>query len=185
MIDTSQVCAIVPAFNEARTIRETIAGIKSRGVSNILVVDDGSRDGTPKLAEEAGAFVIKLPENRGKGAAMRAGLEKAGSEVVAFLDADLGESAADVIVLLQPVLSGAADVTIARLARPTKRGGFGAAKGLARFGHPVFLFCHPHSAVQKLLRLQNQSRISQHRQESWDQDLGIFQWNKPICLSQL
>src|SRR5206468_3829208 len=67
------VSAVIPAFNEARTIADVVLGLQDI-VSNIVVVDDGSRDGTEDRARAAGAEVLLHRENRGKGAAIRTGL---------------------------------------------------------------------------------------------------------------
>ncbi len=86
---------VVPAFHEADRIAGTIATIREQldhldpqGVE-IVVVDDGSGDATADVAEQAGATVIQLPTNRGKGGAVRAGVSEAKGRTVAFLDADL------------------------------------------------------------------------------------------------
>ncbi|MGE5507043.1 MAG: glycosyltransferase family 2 protein [Chitinophagales bacterium] len=105
---------VIPAFNEARRIRRVIeVARRCPGVAEVLVVDDGSQDQTARVAELAGARVVRFPENRGKGAAMLAGAEAAGSEVLLFLDADLlGLTAAHLQALAGPVLAGDADMTM-------------------------------------------------------------------------
>lgn len=87
---------VVPAYNEAGTIANTVAQLKSTleplvGATEleILVVDDGSVDDTVARASQAGARVIEQPENRGKGAAVRAGILAADARSVVFTDADL------------------------------------------------------------------------------------------------
>jgi glycosyltransferase involved in cell wall biosynthesis len=69
------LAALIPAFNEAGTIAEVIAGLPGL-VRHVLVVDDGSTDATAAQAREAGADVLSLATNRGKGAAVRAGLAR-------------------------------------------------------------------------------------------------------------
>jgi glycosyltransferase involved in cell wall biosynthesis len=86
-----KACALVPAFNEARTIAEVVRGTLAH-VAQVLVVDDGSTDGTGEVAAAAGAEVMHLDRNRGKGAAIRAGLSRVlHSDVthVLFMDGDL------------------------------------------------------------------------------------------------
>jgi hypothetical protein len=83
------------------------------GVVQVIVVDDGSRDATSLEADEAGAEVIRLKRNRGKGAALRKGLKIAIGDLVLFLDADLGESAALAEALIGPVSRREAGMTIA------------------------------------------------------------------------
>lgn len=68
--------AVIPCYNEAKSIGELVAGVR-RHLPNVIVVDDGSSDETAKLANKAGAAVIRLPRNTGKGAALRAGWELA------------------------------------------------------------------------------------------------------------
>ena len=105
------------------------------GIDQVIVVDDGSSDGTAQAAEKYGADVLRLPKNLGKGGAMNAGAKSASGDVFLFLDADLGDSACEASKLIGPVLANAADMTIARFPEiPGKGGGFGFAVGLARTG---------------------------------------------------
>jgi glycosyltransferase involved in cell wall biosynthesis len=105
---------VIPAYNEARRIRRVIdAARRAPGVVEIVVVDDGSTDHTALVAQASGARVVKLPENRGKGAALRAGAEDAQAPVLVFLDADLlGLTPAHVLALAEPVAAGRADMTM-------------------------------------------------------------------------
>jgi len=108
----------------------------------VLVVDDGSTDATSQRAREAGAVVVRHSRNQGKAAAM-----ETGAAVVAmrdepatpprgllFIDADLEDSAAKTAALIEPVVAGQADFTVAVLPRPAGAGGWGLALGLARRG---------------------------------------------------
>ena len=70
-----RVAAIIPAFNEAATIARVVAGV-APAVRRVIVVDDGSADATAERARAAGAEVIVHPSNKGKGHAVRAGLER-------------------------------------------------------------------------------------------------------------
>src|SRR5215210_1295833 len=70
----SSCLAVIPAYNEAATIRNVIRGIRENAPAfDVLVVDDGSTDRTPELAESEGARVIRLPFNVGIGGAMQTG----------------------------------------------------------------------------------------------------------------
>jgi putative flippase GtrA len=83
---------VLPAFEEAERIANSVAAVR-RALDDldleIIVVDDGSTDGTAQRAETAGARVVRLEPNRGKGAAVRAGMLAATGRTVAFTDADL------------------------------------------------------------------------------------------------
>lgn len=81
---------VIPAHNEERTIADVVRAARgAAGVGQVIVVDDGSKDGTAQLAAFAGAFVLRAPVNHGKGQAMRAGFEWTRSHGVCFLDSDL------------------------------------------------------------------------------------------------
>lgn len=90
------VSVVIPAFNEQGAIETTVADVRAALVkaealfpeSEILVVDDGSTDATAKLAEAAGARVIRQPRNRGYGAALKVGFAAARYEKVVITDAD-------------------------------------------------------------------------------------------------
>lgn len=132
-----RVAALIPAHDEAERIAATVAAARSiDGVDRVVVIDDGSRDATGTLAMSAGAELITLPGNVGKGGALQAGLDAVADDIdiVLLLDADLGDSARTADRLLDPVLRGEADMTIAILPRPAGSGGFGLVKGLARRG---------------------------------------------------
>ena len=78
-----------------------------------MVVDDGSADDTSTKARAAGAEVIKLPENRGKGGAIAAGLARCATPYVILMDADLvGLQKGHIEALLAPVSSGQADMSV-------------------------------------------------------------------------
>lgn len=84
------VSVIIPAHNEAPTIAEMTKACLANtpGVLELIVVDDGSTDGTADLARAAGADVIRLERNQGKGAAMQRGIDHARGEILVFIDAD-------------------------------------------------------------------------------------------------
>jgi glycosyltransferase involved in cell wall biosynthesis len=109
---------LMPVFNERETVEEAIADalgaelpVKRR---ELLVVDDGSTDGTRELLE-AGTWpdevrVLFHPANRGKGAAVRTALAEASGDFAAILDADLEYPAKDLALVLEPLVSGDATV---------------------------------------------------------------------------
>ena len=107
-----RLSVVIPAYEEAariagtvRRLRDALAGID--GGVEIVVVDDGSRDGTGDVARAAGADVVVVqPANRGKGAAVRAGVLAARGRTVAFTDADLAYSPDQLEGLLREVEAG-------------------------------------------------------------------------------
>ncbi|MCY0884859.1 MAG: glycosyltransferase family 2 protein [Firmicutes bacterium] len=110
----ARVAAVVPAYNEAEHIGAVLAVLRAvPELSEVIVVSDGSTDNTAEVARAYGARVVELPENLGKGAAMKAGAEEARADVIVFLDADLvGLTPAHVRDLLAPVLAGETDATV-------------------------------------------------------------------------
>ena len=142
-----RVAVIIPAKNEQARVAATVNGASALpGVDLVLVVDDGSTDATASTAHDAGAIVVRHARNRGKGAAMQSGaqavdeldqkeLDAWTSRALLFLDADLEDTAAKAAPLIEPVLEGNADMTIATL--PPQRspgGGHGLVVRLARVG---------------------------------------------------
>ncbi|GAB4305066.1 MAG: hypothetical protein Kow0097_02930 [Candidatus Bipolaricaulota bacterium] len=109
-----KVSAIIPAFNEAERIAAVLQPLlSSPAVDEVVVVDDGSTDATAEVAEEFAVRVVRLPENRGKAAAMAAGVEAAHGDVLLFLDADLtGLTPSHVADLIQAYRAGDVDVVI-------------------------------------------------------------------------
>jgi glycosyltransferase involved in cell wall biosynthesis len=100
-----------------------------------VVVDDGSEDDTALHAEDAGAKVIRMTANAGKGAALEAGAKRvANADIILLLDGDLGPTASQAALLLAPVLAGEADMTVASFPPPSSKAGFGLVKSIARFG---------------------------------------------------
>jgi glycosyltransferase involved in cell wall biosynthesis len=101
--------AIVPAYQAELTVGEVVRALSGlwpvNGVAHrVIVVDDGSTDATAELAEQAGAHVLRHLENRGKGAALRTGLERArelGAEVAVSVDADGQHPPAEALRLLR------------------------------------------------------------------------------------
>lgn len=110
-----QAAAVIPAFNEAKTIGAILAVLqKTKELNQIIVVSDGSTDDTVRVALSCeGVQVIELLENRGKGGAIAAGVEHAIADVLLFLDADLiGLTVTHVESLLGPVLQGKTPMTV-------------------------------------------------------------------------
>lgn len=131
------VWAVVPAFNEAERIGATVRALYERvGCARVIVVDDGSHDGTAEEAARSLAWVVRMPRNGGKGRALARGAreverEGTGVEAVLLADADLEESAGRLLPLVEAVRRDGKDLAIASFA---SRGGFGAAKAIAARG---------------------------------------------------
>jgi len=105
---------IIPVFNERSTIREIISRVQAVPISKqIIVVDDGSTDGTTELLREISDSSVKVlfhADNRGKGAAIRTALPHAEGKVTVIQDGDLEYDPMDFLKLIQPILRGEADV---------------------------------------------------------------------------
>lgn len=108
-----RLSVVVPAFNEERSIASTVQGLQRELIPlvgadelEIVVVDDGSTDATSQVAASAGARVLTQPENRGKGAAVRAGVLGATGRAIVFTDADLAYPASMVTALLVEIENG-------------------------------------------------------------------------------
>jgi len=130
------VTIVIPAYNEeeriAATLQATLQAIKSLPLEGkIMVVNDGSTDGTSTVARAQGVKVLDLMPNRGKGGAMNAALPSLDTDLIAFVDGDLEGSAAEVYKILEPVMNSQCDLCIAAFPPPTKKGGFGLVKGTA------------------------------------------------------
>ncbi len=115
-VSLQKLSVIVPVFNERKTIDELVRRVReSPYPKELLIVDDGSTDGTrERLQELAKKFpevrYIEHVKNQGKGAAIRTALEKIAGNVVIIQDADLEYDPADYPLLLRPILEGKADV---------------------------------------------------------------------------
>ncbi len=120
MGDEFRPLALVPAYQAAATVGQVVRGLL-RHVPRVLVVDDGSSDATGERAAAAGAQVLRLPSNSGKGSALRAGISRAlESEAthVAFVDADGQHDPDDLPKLLAAAREGDAFVIGSRMSRP-------------------------------------------------------------------
>lgn len=103
---------LIPAYNEAANIARVLEVARSAGLGPVLVVDDGSSDATAERARAAGAEVLSLAGNRGKGGAVFAGAAQLDTDVVVLLDADLlGLTPQHLRALAAPVLSGDVEMT--------------------------------------------------------------------------
>jgi glycosyltransferase involved in cell wall biosynthesis len=110
-----KVSVVIPCFNERDTIEQVVRAVRAASVQNveIIVVDDGSTDGTVEALRDnvrtLADQILYRPRNEGKGAALRAGFAAATGDIIIIQDADLEYSPEDYPQLLEPILSGNAD----------------------------------------------------------------------------
>jgi glycosyltransferase involved in cell wall biosynthesis len=106
------VSVIIPTHNEAQAIGRVLADLPSDLVSEVIVVDSNSTDGTPEIAVKLGARVVHEPR-RGYGRACLTGLAIADApDVVVFLDGDYSDRPAELAQVLAPITDGRADITL-------------------------------------------------------------------------
>lgn len=114
-----KVSVLIPAFNEKNTIAEVVEAVRAVSMDGVrfevVIVDDGSTDGTSEICREAlgdKIDVYRRQENSGKGAAIRTGLALASGQIVLIQDADLEYSPTEYPKLLTPILEDKADVVL-------------------------------------------------------------------------
>ena len=160
-----RVSVIIPTHNEAQSIGRVLADLPSDIVTEVLVVDSDSTDGTSEIAAKMGARVLHEPR-RGYGRACLTGLARANSpDVVVFLDGDYSDRPDELPLLLAPIIDGSADITLG--SRLGKQNIHGAMPWHAAFGNHLAAF---------LIRLLYGLRIS---------DLGPFRAGRADILRQL
>jgi len=114
-----KIAAIIPAYNEEKSIEPVIRVAKENDlVDEVIVVDDGSFDATTEIARKNGAKVVRIENNQGKGNALETGVQKTDADILLFLDADLvGLTPQHLTMLLEPVLQGVAEMTVGAIDR--------------------------------------------------------------------
>lgn len=128
-----RITAIIPALNEASTIADVVAAIPQELVGHIIVVDNGSTDDTPRIAEAAGVCVVHEPR-RGYGFACHAGAQAArDADILVFLDGDGADDPREIPHLVDPIRAGQADLVIGSRTRGEREPG--ALLPHARFGN--------------------------------------------------
>ena len=107
-----RVSVIIPTHNEALAIERVVADLAADLVTEVIVVDSNSTDGTPDIAAKMGVRVVQEPR-RGYGRACLTGLAVANSpDVVVFLDGDYSDRPSELPILLAPIIEGRADITL-------------------------------------------------------------------------
>ena len=110
-----KLSVVIPVYNEVKNVGEILRRVQATGLaSEIVVVDDCSQDGTRPVLQQLdgrnGVRVLLHDQNRGKGAAVRTGMQQAQGEIILIQDADLEYDPRDYPMLLQPIEEGRADV---------------------------------------------------------------------------
>ena len=107
-----RVSVVIPTHNEAQAIGRVLADLPPDLVTEVIVVDSNSTDGTPDVAQKMGARVIAEPR-RGYGRACLTGIENAANpDVVVFLDGDYSDRPSELPILLAPIIAGQADIVL-------------------------------------------------------------------------
>jgi glycosyltransferase involved in cell wall biosynthesis len=110
----AEISVIIPVYNEKETILELLKRVQAVPLrKEIILVDDGSDDGTSDLLSrisDPGIVILRHPRNRGKGAAIRTGLQEVSGEIVIIQDADLEYDPQEYQNLIGPIAGGVADV---------------------------------------------------------------------------
>jgi glycosyltransferase involved in cell wall biosynthesis len=160
-----RVSVVIPTHNEAQSIGRVLAELPAEIVTEVLVVDSNSTDGTAEIASKMGARVLPEPR-RGYGRACLTGLAAASNpDVVVFLDGDYSDRPDELPLLLNPIIDGRADITLgSRLGTQSNHG--------AMAWHAVF----GNRLAAALIRLLYGARIS---------DLGPFRAARADVLRRL
>jgi glycosyltransferase involved in cell wall biosynthesis len=109
-MEGKKICAIIPAFNEEISIGSMIL-LTKQIVDDVIVIDDGSTDRTSEIAEKAGARVIRIEPNQGKGSALKTGFSAVDNfDIIVTIDADGQHDPRDITKLFGPILTGEADI---------------------------------------------------------------------------
>lgn len=115
ILSSMKLSVVIPVFNEKYTIAEIVRRVQAtRLASEIILVDDGSTDGTREILQSLEPSpeltVLYHEKNQGKGAALRSGFQKASGDVILIQDADLEYNPAEYSTLLEPIECGQADI---------------------------------------------------------------------------
>src|SRR5215831_2235938 len=107
-----RISVVIPTRNEAGSIARVLQDIPRPPVTDVVVVDNNSTDGTPAIAESHGARVVSEPR-RGYGRACLTGIDQvSSSDIVVFLDGDYSDRPQELPMLVEPILDGRADIVI-------------------------------------------------------------------------
>ena len=115
MEKTYNTYIIIPAFNEAGSIKKVIKDLFYYGYENIVVIDDGSTDKTTEIVENLNVFLIRHPLNMGPGAAIKTGIDFAllkNADIIVTFDADGQHLAKDIYNLVRPIILNKVEITL-------------------------------------------------------------------------
>lgn len=113
-LERNDIVIVVAAYNERQAIADVVNDLRQR-YPRVVVVDDGSRDGTAETARAVGATVVRHVINRGQGAALQSGITYAlnqGAEVIVTFDADGQHRPEDIEGLIRPIVEGRVDIAL-------------------------------------------------------------------------
>jgi glycosyltransferase involved in cell wall biosynthesis len=106
-----KIAALIPCFNTECFVGDVVSGAK-KYVDQVIVVDDGSYDGTKEAAKAAGALVISHEKNMGKGAAMKTAAQNTDADIIVFIDSDGQHDPGDMPKIIAPILENKASLVI-------------------------------------------------------------------------
>lgn len=135
-----KLVVLIPAYNEAETILETIAAVERiRPRPQIVVINDGSTDKTAELVQSCSdVLLLELSKNQGKGGALNYGWQNTTAEIYLLLDGDLGNTANLAQALVDPIYRNEAEMTIAKFgskqSKDKRKMGFGLVRRFASLG---------------------------------------------------
>ena len=160
-----QVTVLIPAFNEEATIAAVVEAAREAGFP-VVVADDGSSDRTAEIAAAAGASVVRLEQNQGKGGAYAAGLKLVATPYLILLDADLvGLRPEHLQALLEPVISGEAEMSV---------GVFRGGRFLSDIGNRVT----PQLSGQRAMKTELLRALPDLQKSRYDVELKLTRWAK-------
>ena len=132
MINNKRISVIIPAYNEASRIAETLENLNEKWIDEIIVVNDGSTDETAEIIKKYPVRLIDLKKNQGKGRAISEGIRHSTGDILVMVDADLGSSVKEIIKLVTPLLQEGLEVVIGIV--PIRGGGRGFVRKVADLG---------------------------------------------------
>lgn len=110
-----RVFIVIPAYNEAKVISSVLSDLKSAGWTNIIVIDDCSRDNTFEIVRKHDVFLLRHAVNRGQGASLQTGIDFAlhrGAQIIVTFDSDGQHCVEEIHRIIKPIIDGRADVAL-------------------------------------------------------------------------